>query len=144
MYIEIIEEKELHDIAKAYMGYFNEEGDSWSFDHAYKRLHQMWSIDDSLCLKAMEGNEVTGILMGYFEWFDDGPYFHVFEILILRQYQKMGIGTALLNEAEQIAKEKGATIATLEALNDEQHEHFYGKLGYITKPNLAYKMKKLR
>ncbi|WP_167954867.1 GNAT family N-acetyltransferase [Anaerosporobacter faecicola] len=144
MHIEIIDEKDLQDIAVAYMEYFNDEGDSWSQEGAYKRLHQMWSIDDSICLKAMKENELMGIGMGYLEWFDDGPYFHIFEILILKKYQNFGIGTLLLKEAERIAKEKGAKVATLEALNDEQHEHFYGKLGYSTNQNLVFKMKKLQ
>lgn len=141
--IVTINEKDLQDFAVSYVEYFNQEGDSWNYEMAYKRLHQMWSIDDSICLKAVKENRIRGILMGYLEWFDDGPCFHIFEVLILKEYQDCGIGTALIKEAERIAKEKGATAATLEALNDEQHEHFYGKLGYSTKENLLFKSKKL-
>lgn len=39
--------------------------------------------------------------------------------------------------------QEGVTAVTLEALIDEQHEYFYGKLGYLTKENLGFKMKKL-
>lgn len=138
-----MDEKDLQNFATEYRDYFNNEGDNWSYEVAYKRLHQMWSIDDSICLKVIIEDQICGMLMGYLEWFDDGPYFHIFEILILERYQNQGIGSELLKKAELVAKSKGAKVAILEALADEQHEHFYGKLGYSTKTNLATKIKKL-
>lgn len=143
MKIEFLKEKELQSFAISYMNYFNAEGDNWTQEIAYKRLRQMWSMDDSICLKAVKDNEICGILMGYLEWFDDGPYFHIFEILVLKEYQDSGIGTELIKEVERVAKESGAKVSTLEALNDEQHEKFYGRMGYKTKENFVYKVKKL-
>lgn len=143
MKIGFLKEEDLQSFAVSYMKYFNDEGDNWTQEIAYKRLHQMWSIDDSICLKAEKNDEICGILMGYLMHFDDGPYFHIFEILVLKEYQDSGIGTALIKEAESIAKERGAKVSTLEALNDEQHERFYGRMGYKTKENFVYKVKKL-
>ena len=103
----------------------------------------MWSIEDSVCLKVLQEDRICGILMGCLDWFDDGPCFHILEVLILKEYQCRGVGSALMQEAERIAKSKGAAVAVLETLNDEQHEHFYGRLGYATRKDLVTKVRKL-
>ncbi len=135
--------EDIHKFAPFYQAYFNAEGDRWTENLAYKRLHQMWSIDDSLCFKAEEQGFIYGILMGFLECFDDGPCFHIFEILVLREHQNAGIGTALIQTAEAEAKRLGAVVSTLEALTDLKHEIFYGRMGYQTKPDFAFKVKRL-
>lgn len=143
MKIEILQEADLHTFSPFYANYFNMEGDQWSEERAYRRLHQMWSVEDSICLKAIKNNTIQGILMGYLNWFDQAPLLHIFEILVLKNSQHQGIGLKLLQEAESIAKAKGATAATLETLDDELHENFYRKGGYHTNSHLVFKKKKL-
>ena len=40
-----------------------------------------------------------------------------------------------------ILKEKGAMLIQLQAVNDDHHNHFYGKLGYKDATNLTLKTK---
>ena len=141
MKIEALQEADLYAFAPLYADYFNAEGDKWTNELAYRRLHQMWSIEDSICLKAIEDNTIQGILMGYLNWFDQAPLFHIFEILVLKNSQNQGNGSKLLQEAESIANAKGATAVTLESLDDELHENFYGKAGYLTNSHLLFKKK---
>jgi len=143
MNIRIIEKEDLDRLVTFYIDYFNTEGDNWTHEIAYKRLHQMWNVDDHINLIAEQNNMICGFLMGYLEWFDDGPYFHISEILVNRNYQNKKVGRTLMLDAEKMAKGAGATVATLETLNDDMHEHFYGKLGYSSKGNFAFKMKRL-
>ena len=44
-------------------------------------------------------------------------------------------------ELEARVKEKGAMLVQLQAVNDEHHEYFYGKLGYKDAKNLILKTK---
>lgn len=143
MIIGQLTEYDIQGFAASYRDYFNADGGRWSSERAYKRLHQMWSIEDSICLKALLEDRICGILLGYLEWFDDGPCFHILEVLVLKEYQCCGVGSALMKEAEHIAESEGATAAMLEALNDEAHEHFYSRLGYTTRNNLVSKVRKL-
>ena len=139
-----LNEEDIRDFAALYRDYFNAEGDAWSVERAYRRLHQMWSIEDSIGLKAVRKGRICGILLGCLEWFDDGPCFHILEVLVLKEYQGMGIGSALVKEAERAARSMGAAVSTLETLNDPAHERFYGRMGYTTRADLLCKVKKLQ
>lgn len=143
MNIRSIEKEDLDRLGTFYIDYFNAEGDNWTREIAYKRLHQMWNIDDHINLIAEQNDIICGFLMGYLEWFDDGPYFHIIEILVNRNYQNKKVGRTLMLDAEKIAKDAGARVATLETLSDGLHEHFYGELGYSSKDNFVFKMKRL-
>ena len=52
-----------------------------------------------------------------------------------------GIGTKMMAELEGRVKEMGAVMVQLVSVNDELHEHFYGKLGYGDASNLKLKSK---
>ena len=63
------------------------------------------------------------------------------EIVVTGGYQKKGVGTAFMQELEARVKAEGAMLIQLQAVNDEFHEHFYGKLGYKNVSNLVLKTK---
>lgn len=140
--IEYLTEKDLEIFAVSYMEYFNAEGDTWTYERAYRRLHQMWNIEDGIGLKAVSGDRICGILLGHLNWFDDAPDLYIQEVLVLREYQSCGMGSRLIKEAEQWGKSRGAMGASLETISDSRHEKLYGRLGYYTKTDLVYKMKK--
>lgn len=77
----------------------------------------------------------------YMEQYDDCFAYDLVEIVVAAEYQKQGIGTAFMNELEARVKGKGAMLMQPEAVNDEFHEHFYGKLGYGTSKNFVSKTK---
>lgn len=140
---EYLTEKDLEIFAVSYAEYFNAEGDNWTYERAYRRLHQMWNIEDGIGLKAVCGDKICGILLGHLNWFDDATDLYIQEVLVLREYQSCGIGSRLIKEAEQWGKIRGAMCAFLETISDSRHEKFYGQLGYHTKTDLVYKKKKI-
>ncbi|MGN0427757.1 MAG: hypothetical protein ACI4F0_08150, partial [Agathobacter sp.] len=79
----IMNESDVEEIAKLYMDYYNNNEDGcWKYEKAYKRVHQMVTIEDSLCLiqKDDESN-TTGFVIGYFKEYDDISVYYLEEIV---------------------------------------------------------------
>lgn len=131
-------ETDVEEIARLYMDYYNNhEGGCWSYEKAYKRIHQMVTIEDSLCLiqRDEEGNP-TGFAIGYFKEYDDISAYYLEEIVIAAEYQNKGYGTQFLGEIEKRALEYGAEHIELTSVNDERHMHFYTSFGMYAATNL--------
>jgi len=141
----LIREMVLEDIPAVlplYISYYNEQEDScWNEQTAGKRIHQVLSMEDSYGLILENENSVLGFVMGYFKQYDDIVGYTLDEIIIAHEYQNKGIGSMLLRELEQRIKEKGASCVELQAVNDEMHEHYYGKAGYHNAKNFVMKVK---
>lgn len=82
-----------------------------------------------------------GFVMGYFKQYDDIVGYTLEEIVIAAEYQNKGIGSTLLQEPEICVRQRGAACIELQAVADEQHEHYYGKAGYHNAQNFAMKVK---
>lgn len=142
MTYRIMAEADISRIVPLYMDYYNtHDGDCWTFDTTYKRIHQVWSREDSLCLILEENDTILGFCMGYLSAYFDLTAYDLVEILIFGQHQGQGIGTAFMEELERRAKAAGASMIQLQSLNDAMHSHFYGKLGYQDCTNLVLKSK---
>ena len=135
-------EDDIQNVVPLYIEYYNnkEEGE-WTTETTYKRIHQVWSREDSYCLISEEDNSVIGFAMGYFEQYDDCFAYDLVEIVVSTKLQNRGIGTKFMNELEKRVKEKGAMLIQLQAVNDDHHNHFYSKLGYKDATNLTLKTK---
>lgn len=135
-------ESDIERVIPLYMEHYNtyDEG-QWTFVTTYKRIHQVWSREDSLCMILEWGGEVIGFVMGYFEQYDDIAAYDLVEIVIKHEHQGKGIGTAFMELVEARVKELGGAMIQLQAVNDEMHERFYGKLGYRNCKNLVLKSK---
>lgn len=138
MRYRIMRAEDLELLAPLYAEYFNSEEDScWTPERAYKRLHQLLSIDGSYGLVAEEGGEPAGFCIGCFQVFADLDAFEISEILVFKRFQGSGRGSEFVREVERRVRELGAPTMQLEAVNDEMHDHFYGKLGFkYSKTNL--------
>ena len=135
-------EADIAVIAPQYMHYYNtHDGDAWTFDTSWKRIHQVWSREDSLCLILEEDGAILGFCMGNFSTYFDLTAYNLAEILIFGEYQNRGLGTAFMEELERRVKAAGGAMIQLESLNDEMHSHFYGKLGFRDCTNLVLKSK---
>ena len=67
-----MESQHLDAVVKLYIDYYNTyEGGCWTYDKAYKRLHQLMTIEDALCFIQMADHAISGFVMGYFKEFDD-------------------------------------------------------------------------
>lgn len=135
-------EDDIDRVVPLYIEHYNNyEGGEWTQQTTYKRIHQVWSREDSLCMMLESGSEVVGFVMGYFEQYDDIQAYDLVEIVIAHAYQGKGIGTEFMALIEAEVKELGGAMIQLEAVNDDMHNNFYGKLGYKDCSNLVLKSK---
>ena len=142
MTCRLMTESDIDLVVPLYIHHYNtyEEG-QWTRETTYKRIHQVWSREDSICMILERGGEVLGFVMGYFEQYDDIQAYDLVEIVIAHEHQGQGIGTAFMGLIEARVKELGGAMIQLQAVNDEMHTHFYGKLGYKDTRNLVSKAK---
>ena len=121
-----------------YNGYENGE---WTHETTYKRIHQVWSREDSLCMILERCGEVVGFVMGSFQQYDDIQAYDLVEIVIAHEHQGKGIGTQFMGLIEDKVRELGGAMIQLQAVNDDMHNSFYGKLNYQNCNNLVLKSK---
>lgn len=136
---------DIEKVTPLYIEYYNSmEDGEWTEATVTKRLRQMVSREDAygLLLTTDEGRP-AGFVLGFFEQYDDGFAYDLIEIVIAKVYQNWGLGTELMREIERRAKKKGALLVQLQAVNDERHDRFYGRLGYQNVNNLILKSKTL-
>lgn len=110
----------------------------WTYEKAYKRIHQVLTMEDSMCMVQLDDNDsITGYLMGYFKEFDDIRGYFLDEIVIFKGFQGKGYGTDFIKVLEQEVSKNGASIIELNSVNDEMHKHFYSKLYYYETKNFV-------
>lgn len=142
MVYRLMTEDDIKRVISLYMEYYNtKEGGEWTEQTTYKRIHQVFSREDSYCIVLENVNEMIAFAMGYFEQYDDCFAYDLVEIVVAADHQKNGIGTEFMKELEMRVKEKGAMLIQLQAVNDRFHDHFYGKLGYNNASNFVLKTK---
>ena len=128
--------------AKLYLDYYNgvEDG-AWTETTTLRRIRQVVTHMDAYGLAAVDGDALVAFAMGYFEQYDDCFAYDLVEIVVAADRQNNGIGTAMMRELEMRVKERGAMLVQLQAVNDEHHERFYGKMVYKNAKNLILKTK---
>lgn len=136
-----MEKGDIAKITPLFMEYWNGTGDKWTPELVFDRVWQVLDSPDAYGLIAEDRGTVIGFAMGRFETFYDLTAYNLVEIVVATEYQKSGIGTRMMAELEQRIKEQGAAMVQLISVNDEMHEHFYGKLGYHDASNLKLKSK---
>lgn len=142
MNVRKMRENDFSKIISLYMNYYNkrEEG-TWTEETTYKRIHQVWSREDSFCMVLEDGENILGFAIGNFEQYDDLKAYDLIEIVIADACQNQGLGAILMLELERHVKEMGAAMIQLQSVNDSLHNHFYEKLQYKNAGNLIIKSK---
>ena len=136
-YIKLTEEN-IDEVIKNYIEYYNScENGCWTYEKAYKRIHQVMTIEDAECIVQYDEGEMVGFLMGYYKEFDDLKAYFLEEVVIFTNYQNKGYGTALLEELEVRVRKNGVEHIELISVNDEHHMHFYKKMWFYAASNLA-------
>lgn len=139
MNYRIMTEQDLEYVVTKNIEYYNTIEDCcWTYEKAYKRIHQVLTMEDSMCLVQTDDLDViTGYLMGYFKEFDDIRGYFLEEIVIFKGFQGKGYGTDFLKNLEQEVKKNGASIIELNSVNDEMHKQFYSKLSFYEVKNFV-------
>ena len=136
-FIELTE-KNLDQVIKGYIRYYNDtEGGCWSYEKAYKRIHQVMTIEGAMCRVMMKDGQMIGFWMGYYKEFDDLTAYFLEEIVIFAGYQNKGYGSLMMTELERSIQAAGAEHIELISVNDAHHMHFYERLGFYAAKNLA-------
>jgi len=132
----------ISEIIPLYIDYYNNATSYvWTEETVYKSFSQRLSRDDSYGFILVNVNCAIGFVIGYFEQFDDGVVYNLIEIVIAKEYQSQGLGTKLMLELQSRVKAMGAMLINLQAVNDNEHDKFYGRLGYNNCKNLILKVK---
>ena len=133
---------DLKTVIPLYIDHYNTHEDGvWTEETTRRRIEQVMTRMDSMCLVFEAEHHCLGFAMGYFEQYDDISAYDLVEILIRHDFQSQGIGTAAMALLEQEVKARGGAMIQLQSVNDEMHHHFYGKLGYGDCKNLVIKSK---
>ena len=132
-------EQDIKVVVTEYVEYYNTcEDCCWTYEKAYKRIHQIYTMEDSMCIvQTEEDGSITGFLMGYYREYDDLIGYYLDEIVIFNGHQGQHLGTELIEHLEGLVKEAGASMIELNSVNDEHHKHFYGKLGFYKAGNFV-------
>lgn len=142
MKIQVMNVEDIYKVLDLYVNYYNKiEGSSWNEKTAYKRIHQVISMEDSFSLIIADMTKIVGFAMGYFKQYDDIIGYTLEEIAIDYKFQNRGYGTALVKRLENYVKDMGASCVELKAVNDKMHDNFYGKIGYQDSSTFIDKVK---
>lgn len=142
MKIQVMNVEDIYKVLDLYINYYNKvEGSSWNKKTAYKRIHQVVSMEDSFSLIIADMTKTLGFVMGYFKQYDDIIGYTLEEIVIDYKFQNRGYGTALVKRLENYVKDMGASCVELKAVNDKMHDNFYGKIGYQDSSTFIDKVK---
>ena len=95
------------------------------------------TIEEVECFVQLDGENMTGFVMGYYKEFDDLKAYFLEEIVIFDGFQNKGYGSAFMAELESIVRKNGVEHIELISINDEHHMHFYKKMGFYTANNLS-------
>ena len=110
----------------------------WTYEKAYKRIHQVLTMEDSLCIvQTDQYDNITGYLMGYFKEYDDIRGYFLEEIVIFMGNQGKGYGTDFMKHLEKVVRENDASIIELNSVNDDSHRKFYSDLGFYPANNFV-------
>lgn len=90
-------EENINEVINAYVDYYNNQEDGcWSYEKAYKRIHQVMTIEGSESMVQYADGKMTGFVMGYYKEFDDLRAYYLAEIVIFKEYQNKGYGSMFL------------------------------------------------
>ena len=113
----------------------------WDRDVAERKLTKLWRIDPHYCLCA----HVSGLMVGaVFARLDDwwvGECVVVEELFVHPRYQRMGVGSALMEAIEAQARDRGAKGMWLVANQKASAYPFYERQGFRCPPDVALMLK---
>ena len=131
-------DENINAVVNAYIDYYNNSEDGcWTYEKAYKRIHQVVTIEGAECFVQYDNEKLSGFVMGYYKEFDDLKAYFLEEIVIFAEFQNKGYGAAFMEELEKVVRRNGVEHLELISVNDEHHMHFYKKMGFYTASNLV-------
>ncbi len=99
-------------------------------------------VDEEACKRGLKGslycvcaelnNEIIGMarVIG-----DSGLYFYIQDVIVLPQYQKMGIGTLMMKKIINFLDNNISPLITVGLMASKGKEPFYEKFGFTKRPS---------
>ncbi len=142
--IENAKENDLDELAKVYLeGYRGLEEYSYTHpDDVSAYMRWLWKRDPEGIFVARVDGKIVGFVAGDANWFskrENKKVGAIHEIVILPEYQSLGIGSALMDTILSYFKGKGLHVAEL-WVGDENYRaiNFYRKFGFKDKGQYNY------
>ena len=129
MICKAAEEQDVQGLARAMTMAYAEAPwfENWSDERAQRRIRAILSNYQAAGMAAVEDGQIIGGVLGYVDPYAEEDFFFVSELFVIPEWQKKGIGRALLDGLIQLLREKG--IGTLQLISIENNETFYHKCG---------------
>lgn len=118
---------QLEECAALYAEVFNAPpwNDSWTTETARLRLQDILQSPGCLGFGATTQGRLVACLLGNFEHYFRGPYFHLKEMCVAPACQRQGVGSLLLRELEQALAQRGTPSILLFTSVDLPPFQFY-------------------
>lgn len=138
--IRILLENDLKPLAKLYKQFWNEDSNIEKMKIKYKELE---NNPNYIFLCAIIYKIVVGSVMGIVceELYGEcRPYMLMEDLVVDKEYGRMGIGKSLMNELEKIAKERDCYQMLFITDTDRRNAvSFYESLGFDSKTHIGFK-----
>ena len=131
--VKQLDNSDIEDIKKLFVEVFTNEpwNDDWSDPeqlHAY--ITDLTGNRNSLSLGLYENEELIGISLGSIMHWCTGTEYYIYEFCIRTDKQGRGLGTYLLQQAEEYSKKHGATHIFLQTERTVPAYEFYKSNGF--------------
>ncbi len=134
--------EDVETVLPLYLAHYNgKENAEWTNETAGRRIRQVITMQDSRSYLLKKDGALLGFVMGFLKQYDDLLGYTLEEILVASDKQNKGYGTKAMELLEETLKNEGVSMVELLAVNDEMHEHFYGKFGFRNTKTLVPKAK---
>jgi len=138
--IKILLENDLKPLAKLYKQFWNEDSNIEKMKIKYKELE---NNPNYIFLCAIIDKIVVGSVMGIVceELYGEcRPYMLMEDLVVDKEYGRMGIGKSLMNELEKIAKKRDCYQMLFITDTDRRNAvSFYESLGFDSKTHIGFK-----
>jgi ribosomal protein S18 acetylase RimI-like enzyme len=126
--IRNLHQEDIKKAAEVFYLSFNSVGEKWNRETAEKRLEQYFNPDS--CWVAENDKEIVGVLTSKFDNVVDHQELYIDILAVDPKFHKSGIGSKLLQTAENYAKSKGFKSIWLTASSDLTSYLWYLKTGF--------------
>lgn len=136
MKIDIVpfSEGELAELAEIYVRAYDPKicGENWTRKKAYELLQQLFGQKEKICLVASYEGKTAGALLAHINHWWPGNQLYIDELFVAPEFQKSGIGTALMTvAAEKAQKDFAAAEILLCTFKNKPHPlGWYEKMGF--------------